>query len=51
MSITTAKRPSIVTDWSHSVGLVDKEGKLVPPRARKTFNTELLIQPETERAD
>lgn len=51
MSAAAAKRPGIVTDWSHSVGVVDKEGRLVPPRARKTFNAEVLIRAETEEAD
>ena len=43
-----AKRAPLTTDWSHSCGTVVKEGRHVPPRARKTFTAELLIKTEAD---
>lgn len=40
-------RPPIVTDWSHSCGVVKVNGKLVLPRSRKAFVTEPLIREGT----
>ena len=43
-----AKRPAIVTDWSHSCGAIVKDGKSVLPRARKVFQAEPLIRHQAD---
>ena len=43
-----AKRGPTTTDWSHSCNTVVKQGRHVPPRARKTFTAELLIKTEAD---
>lgn len=48
---TGPKRPAVVTDWSHCCGLVEKDGRLVPPRARKTFTADKLIDDTSDRTE
>ena len=43
-----AKRNRFTTDWSHSSGAVVKEGRYVPPRARKTFTAEVLLTTDAD---
>jgi len=50
-SATGPKRPAVVTDWSHCCGLVEKDGRLVPPRARKTFTADKLIDDTSDRTE
>ena len=45
------KRPTVATDWSHCCGLVEKDGRLVPPRARKTFTADKLIDDTSDRTE
>jgi hypothetical protein len=48
---TGPKRPAVVADWSHCCGLVEKDGRLVPPRARKTFTADKLINDTSDRTE